>query len=164
MTQSVDPVYRYAGQSASGSGEDDSVQPSSPQDHPLETIDERPTNAGAAAENEGGGTYDFLESYSKELVLSSFPVLYSDVFPAKRVKTHGYRSRPRQPRALRQQTSQRIIRVSPARVHRVGTSPYDIEWSQRMLERHFHVYLRSERDVRKVRHSSIERRRPQRKE
>ena len=128
----------------------------------LETIHERPADGQLAdqpGEAEFVGSYDLLESYSKEMVLSSFPVLDSDVFPPLRVKTHGARHHARVQKQPRQQTSQKIVRFSPPRMTRLGSSPYDIEWSQRILERHFHVYFRSEREVCRIGRSSVERQR-----
>jgi len=89
---------------------------------------------------------ELLDIYSKEMLLSSLPLVVSDVFPAYRPKRKRKGLKPEPKLNFPPLTSQQ----------RLATSPYALAWSQRTLERHFQVFFRSEKQVCRVKSSSLD--------
>lgn len=85
-----------------------------------------------------------LDTYSKEMQLSSLPVVVSDVFPA-------YRPKHRLPKPV-----PRTIFPPLTKLQRISTSPYSLAWSQRTLERHFQVFIKSQRQVCRIKANSLD--------
>lgn len=85
-----------------------------------------------------------LALYSREMQLSSLPLVVSDVFPAYRPNRKRKRLKPE----LKQQFPPLTT------LQRLATSPYSLAWSQRTLERHFQVFFRSKKQVCRVKSPS----------
>lgn len=104
-------------------------------------METRSRSLEAAEERQG-----LLDIYSNELLLSNLPVVVSDVFPAYRPK--------RKRKGIK--SEQKVMFPPLTNLQRRVTSPYALAWSQPTLERHFQVFFRSQREVCRVKSSSLD--------